>query len=132
MTMTDPIADLFTRIRNAGIARHKKVDIPHSVLKEHVVDLLVREGYLDEKQVTEVAGRRRIRAYLKLDRDGHTIIERLERMSKPGRRLYHQAREIPKVLRGMGVGIYSTSKGILSDADCRERQVGGEYLGRIW
>jgi len=132
MTMTDPIADLFTRLRNAGIARHRKTDIPHSAVKEHIVDLLVREGFLREKQVTEVAGRKRIRVYLRTDQDGRTIIEHLERMSKPGRRLYCKARRVSKVLRGLGVGIYSTSRGILSDADCREQQVGGEYLGRIW
>lgn len=132
MSMTDPIADLFTRIRNAGLARRKKVDIPHSNLKESVCDLLVREGYLNEKQVTEVGGRKRIRAYLKLNEDGQTVIERIERVSKPGCRRYLQARQVPRVQRGLGLGIYSTSRGILSDRECRERNVGGEFLGKVW
>ena len=132
MSMTDPIADLFTRIRNAGIASHNKADVPHSNLKEEIARLMVRCGYLREIQVTEVEGRKRIRAYLKLDEDGRTIIQRIERMSKPGRRLYLTNKQVPRVLRGLGIGIYSTSKGVLSDTECREKRVGGEYLGRIW
>jgi small subunit ribosomal protein S8 len=132
MTMTDPIADLFTRIRNAGTASRKKVDIPHSNVKENIARLLVREGFLREIQVSEVDGRKRIRAYLKTDPDGDSVIRRIERMSKPGCRVYVGSREVPKVLRGMGLGIYSTSKGILSDLECRERRMGGEYLGRVW
>ena len=132
MTMTDPIADLFTRIRNAGMTGRRKVDIPHSILKEGIVDLLIREGYLKEQQVTEVEGRKRIRAYLRLDEDGRTVISTIERVSRPGCRVYSQARSIPRVLRGMGTGIYSTSRGLLSDAECREQKVGGEYVGRVW
>ncbi|MHC4340947.1 MAG: 30S ribosomal protein S8 [Planctomycetota bacterium] len=132
MSMSDPIADLFTRIRNAGMAGHSNTDIPHSHLKESVVDMLVQEGYLNESQVTEVGGRKRIRAYLRLDQDGKTVITSLQRVSKPGKRVYMGSRDIPRVLRGMGVGIFSTSRGILSDAQCREQRVGGEYLGRIW
>jgi small subunit ribosomal protein S8 len=132
MTMTDPIADLFTRIRNAGSAHRKKVDIPHSNLKESIVDLLMREGFLKDKQVTEVGGRKRLRAYLKLDEDGVSVIGRLDRVSRPGRRVYRKAQDVEPVLRGMGVGIYSTSQGVYSDAQCREKQVGGEYLGKVW
>jgi small subunit ribosomal protein S8 len=132
MSMSDPIADLFTRIRNAGMAGHSKTDVPHSQLKESVVDMLVQEGYLKESQVTEVGGRKRIRAYLRLDQDGRTVITSLQRISKPGKRVYMGSRDIPRVLRGMGVGIFSTSRGILSDSQCREQRVGGEYLGRIW
>ena len=132
MTMTDPIADLFTRVRNAGGARRKKVDMPHSKMKESIARLLVREGYLNEVQVSEVDGFKRIRAYLRVDRDGSSVIQRIERMSKPGCRVYTGSRQIPKVLRGMGVGIYSTSKGILSDHECRDQRLGGEYLGRVW
>ena len=132
MTMTDPIADLFTRIRNAGMARHTKTDIPHSVLKESMANLLVREGFLKEVQVTELEGRKRIRAYLRTDEDGNTVISRIERVSRPGRRVYKGARDIQRVLRGMGIGIYSTSRGLLTDAECREQRIGGEYLGRVW
>ncbi|MHC4954768.1 MAG: 30S ribosomal protein S8 [Planctomycetota bacterium] len=132
MTMTDPIADLFTRIRNAGIARRNKVDIPHSILKESIARLLVREGFLREIQVSEVDDRKHIRAYLKTDPDGANVIQRIERMSKPGCRVYKRTRDIPRVLRGMGLGIFSTSKGVLSDTECREQRVGGEYVGRVW
>jgi len=132
MSMTDPIADLFTRIRNAGMAGQSKTDIPYSTVKEGIARLMVREGFLKEVQVTEVDARKRMRVYLKLDPDGQTVIQRIERVSKPGRRVYSGSREIPRVLRGLGIGIYSTSKRILTDHDCREQRVGGEYLGRIW
>jgi len=132
MTMTDPIADLFTRIRNAGLAGHSRADIPHSKVKEAVCDVLVREGFLKETQTTEVGGRKRLRVYLHRNPDGDSVIERIERVSKPGCRVYHRAREVPRVLRGMGVGIYSTSRGVMTDRECRESSVGGEYLGRIW
>jgi len=132
MSMTDPIADLFTRIRNAGIAGQTKTDMPHSALKENIGRVLVREGFLKEVQVTEVEGRKRMRLYLKLDPDGQTVIQRIERVSKPGRRVYRGSRDCPRVLRGLGIGIYSTSKGILTDHECRDQRVGGEYLGRIW
>ncbi len=132
MSMTDPIADLFTRIRNAGSAHRRKVDIPHSNMKEGIVDLLMREGFLEDKQVTEVEGRKRLRAYLRLDQDGASVIGRIERVSRPGRRVYRKAKDISPVLRGMGIGIYSTSQGVFSDGQCREKQVGGEYLGKVW
>lgn len=132
MTMTDPIADLFTRLRNAGSASHNKFDVPHSRIKEAIARLLVEQGYLREVQVTELEGRKRIRAYLKRDVDGKMIIDRIERVSKPGRRIYRGAKDIEKVLRGMGIGIYSTSKGVMTDAECREQRVGGEYLGKVW
>ena len=132
MSMTDPIADLFTRIRNSGSARRKKVDIPHSNMKENIVDLLEREGFLADKQVTELDGRKRLRVYLKLDPDGTTVVGRIERVSRPGCRVYKKARDIQRVLRGMGIGIYSTSHGVFSDTQCREKQVGGEYLGKVW
>ena len=132
MTMTDPIADLFTRIRNAGIAGRKKLDCPHSKLKEGVSRLMVKEGFLDEVQVTEVDGFRRMRIRLRTDVDGASVISSIQRVSKPGCRVYRGSSEATKVLRGLGLGIYSTSKGILSDRQCREDRVGGEYLGRIW
>lgn len=132
MTMTDPIADLFTRLRNGGGAGHNKVDIPHSILKEAIARVLVKQGYITEVQVTELEGRKRIRAYLKRDLDGNMIISRIERVSKPGCRVYRGSRDIEKVLRGMGIGIYSTSKGVLTDTECRDQRVGGEYLGKVW
>ena len=132
MTMTDPIADLFTRIRNAGVAGHSKTDMPHSTLKAAVLDVLVREGYVNEMQVTDYEGRKRIRAYIKRDLDGNHIISAIERVSKPGCRVYKGSRDIERVLRGMGTGIYSTSKGVFTDGECREKRIGGEYLGRVW
>lgn len=132
MTMTDPLADLFTRIRNAGIAGRKKLDCPHSSLKENVARVMVREGFLNEVQVTEVDGFRRMRVRLRTDDDGKSVISRIERMSKPGCRVYKPSSSATQVLRGLGIGIYSTSKGVLTDRECREQRVGGEYLGRIW
>jgi len=132
MTMTDPIADLFTRVRNAALAGRKHTDIPHSTVKEELCRLLTREGFLREVQVTEVDGRKRIRAYLRVDEDGRSVITRIERVSKPGCRVYKKADDIVRVLRGLGVGIYSTPKGMLSDAQCREQNVGGEFVGRVW
>jgi len=132
MSMTDPIADLFTRIRNAGIAGHSKTNVPHSNVKENISQLLKREGYLRDVQVTEVEGRKRMRLYLTGNVDGASIIATIERVSKPGCRVYVNARDVQRVLRGMGTGIYSTSSGVLTDRECREKRVGGEYLGRIW
>ena len=93
---------------------------------------MVREGFLNEVQVTEVDGFRSMRVRLKTDLDGNSVISRIERVSKPGCRVYKQSRSADPVLRGLGLGIYSTSKGVLSDRECREQRVGGEYLGRIW
>jgi len=132
MTMTDPIADLFTRLRNAGSASRKKVDIPHSGIKDAICDVLVREGFLAEKQVSEVDGRKYLRVHLKVDDDGRSIMDVIERVSRPGCRVYKQSRECKRVLRGLGIGVYSTNKGVLTDAECREQRLGGEYLGRIW
>jgi len=132
VSMTDPIADLFTRIRNACGAGRDKIDVPHSRLKESVSRLLEREGYLREVRATEVEGRRRLRLYLRVDEDGKPVLRNLERVSKPGRRVYYSTRIIPSVLRGQGIGIYSTPKGLLTDRECREQRVGGEYLGRAW
>jgi len=132
MSMTDPIADLFTRLRNACSAGHKKVDVPHSVVKEAVSQLLVEQGFLTEIQTTDVEGRKRMRLYVRTDRDGAPVLRRIERVSKPGCRVYHPLRNIPRVLRCQGLGIFTTSKGILSDRECREQRVGGEYVGRVW
>jgi len=132
MTMTDPIADLFTRIRNASEVGHRKTDSPHSNFREHVVELLVREGFIKEHRVTEVEGRKWLRLYLRYDEDGQPLIQHLKRVSKPGRRVYHDSRSMPRVRRGLGVGIYTTNMGILSDRECRDKRVGGECLGQVW
>ncbi len=132
MSMTYPIADLFTRIRNACRAGHSKVSMPHSNMRESVSQLLVRQGYLNEARTAEVEGRKWITVYIRKDRDGVPVIRTLERVSKPGCRVYHPWKDVPRVLRGQGIGIFTTSKGILSDNECREQRVGGEYVGRVW
>ncbi|MGH7161911.1 MAG: 30S ribosomal protein S8 [Planctomycetota bacterium] len=132
MSMTDPVADLFTRMRNAVGARRKHADLPHSGLKERVCRVLEKEGYLREVRVTDVEGRKRLRAYFRLDEDGVPVLQNIERMSKPGRRVYLKASDVPRVLRGMGVGVFSTSRGLLTDRECRDQRLGGEYLVRIW
>jgi small subunit ribosomal protein S8 len=132
MSMTDPVADLFTRLRNAAIARRKHADMPHSRLRENLCQLLVREGFLREAQVTEVGLRKRLRAYLRVDPDGKSVITSIQRVSRPGCRVYRDSSQIERVLRGLGVGIYSTPKGLLTDTECREQKVGGEYMGKVW
>ena len=133
MSMTDPVADLLTRIRNATGARKAHVDVPHSRLKEGVVDVLLREGYLAEKQVLEVdPAHRVIRIRLKYGADGEKVLTRIQRVSSPGCRVYRGVDEIPKVQGGLGISVISTSQGVLSDREARTRKLGGEVLAAIW
>ena len=133
MSMSDPVADLLTRIRNALRARKEKVDVPHSRLKEGVVDVLLREGYLGEKQVLAVdAVRRVIRLRLKYGPDGEKVLSHIERICRPGRRVYAGAGELPKVQNGLGISVVSTSQGVLSDREARTKKLGGEVLAAIW
>ena len=133
MSMSDPVADLLTRIRNALRSRKEKVDVPHSRLKEGVVDVLLREGYLGEKQVLEAdAVRRVLRLRLKYGPDGEKVLSHIERISRPGRRVYAGVGGIPKVQGGLGIAVVSTSQGVLSDREARTRKVGGEVLAAIW
>ena len=133
MSMTDPVADLLTRIRNALRSRKEKVDVPHSHLKEGVVDVLLREGYLGEKQVLEAdAVRRVLRLRLKYGPDGERVLSHIERISRPGRRVYAGAGDLPKVQGGLGIAVVSTSRGVLSDREARTQKVGGEVLAAIW
>jgi small subunit ribosomal protein S8 len=133
MGMTDPVADLLTRIRNAVTARKEKVDVPHSRLKEGVVDVLLREGYLREKQVLELdAVKRVIRVRLKYGPDGEKLISRIQRVSRPGRRVYTACDDLPKVQGGLGISVVSTSKGLLSDREARTQKLGGEVLAAVW
>jgi len=133
MSMTDPVADLLTRIRNAIGARKEKVDVPHSRLKEAVVDVMLREGYLSEKQVVEVdAARKVMRIRLKYGQDGEKVLSHIQRVSSPGCRVYTGAADLPKVQGGMGISVVSTSQGVLSDREARARKVGGEVLATIW
>ncbi len=133
MSMTDPVADLLTRIRNAVSARKEKVDVPHSRLKEAVVDVMIREGYLSEKQVVEVSAARKVmRIRLRYGADGEKVLSHIQRVSSPGCRVYAGAGELPKVQGGMGISVVSTSQGLLSDREARAKKVGGEVLATIW
>jgi small subunit ribosomal protein S8 len=132
MTMTDPIADMLTRVRNATLAKHEKVDIPSSRLKIAIAKILTEEGYIESYKTLEDKKQNVIRIHLKYDADKKGAIENIERVSKPGRRVYVGKDEIPYTLRGYGISILSTSKGVLTDRDARKEQIGGEVLLRVW
>jgi small subunit ribosomal protein S8 len=130
--MTDPIADLLARIRNAGQARHKQVSMPSSRLKLAVARTLSEAGFLGEVQVVARDGKPVIVAAVRYDQDGDPLIDGLRRVSRPGRRVYVGAGEIPRVRSGLGMAVLSTSKGVLSDQAAREASVGGELLCEVW
>ena len=133
MSMTDPVADLLTRIRNALRSRKEKVDVPHSVLKEGVVDVLLREGFVNEKQVLELDPIRKVmRIRLKYGADGEKVVSHIQRVSRPGRRVYSGSAELPRVQGGLGISVVSTSQGVLSDREARAKKGGGEILAEVW
>jgi small subunit ribosomal protein S8 len=129
--MTDPIADLFTRIRNGLMVGHPRVDVPGSKMKTRIVEILREEGYIKNFRIYEDGLQGIIRVYLKY-KDDQSVIRGIKRISKPGRRNYVKHGEIPRVLNGLGVAILSTSSGVMTDEGCREKGVGGEVLGHIW
>ncbi len=130
--MTDPIADFLTRIRNASTAQHRWVEIPASKLKARMALILKAKGYIKDFILVEDGKQGMLRLYLKYQSDGRPVLYGLERVSKPGRRIYVKALEIPRVRNGLGLGILSTSQGVLTDKEAREKGVGGEYLCKIW
>ena len=132
MSMTDPIADLLTRIRNGAHARKEQVDVPWSKVKTCLVEVLTAEGYLKEHSIVEQDGRRVIRVWLKYDPQNHPVISGLKRVSRPSLRVYVGAQEIPAIRRGLGVNILSTPAGILTDREARKRNVGGELVCSVW
>jgi small subunit ribosomal protein S8 len=132
MSMTDPIADLLTRIRNAQHARHKTVDVPSSKMKVAIVAILADEGFVDNFKVLEEGVQGTIRVSLKYGSGGERAIQGVERVSRPGRRVYCGKDEIPKVLDGLGLTILSTPKGVLTGNACRRLGVGGEVLCNVW
>ena len=133
MSMTDPVADLLSRIRNAYIAKHDRVDAPASKLKVEICKLLKEQGFIERFQMLEDDPvKRKLRVLLRYTEQGDPVIRRMQRISKPGRRVYRGAEQIRPVLNGLGVGIVSTSQGLLTDAQARERRVGGELLCEIW
>ncbi len=130
--MTDPIADMLTRIRNANLAVHDKVDIPASKLKVEIAKILRAEGYIKNFKVLEADKHRVLRIYLKYGPGNQRIIIGLRRVSRPGLRMYATSRRLPRVMSGLGVAILSTSQGIMSERTARERSVGGEVLCYVW
>ena len=129
--MTDPIADLFTRVRNALMAGHLKVDIPNSNLKARISGILKDEGFIKNYRVFEDDKQGILRGYLKYSHED-PVIHGIKRISKPGRRKYVAKNDVPRVLNGLGVAIISTSFGVLTDEACRSKGVGGEVLGYVW
>jgi len=132
MSMTDPVADMLTRIRNALQAAHEIVNIPSSTLKINLANVLKSEGYIKNLRIISDGQHRYIRVFLKFDKNGVPIIEGLKRISKPSCRVYAGYNEIPEVLNGYGVNIVSTSKGIMTDREARKQKVGGEILCAVW
>jgi small subunit ribosomal protein S8 len=133
MSMTDPISDLLTRIRNAHLAKHDRLDVPVSRLKLEVCRLLKEEGFIRNYREIEVEGpTNSVRIFLRYSAEGEPAINSVKRISKPGRRVYRRAGEIQPVRNGLGVGIVSTSQGLLTDIQARERKVGGEILCELW
>ena len=132
MQITDPIADMLTRIRNAGSARHETVDFPNSKMKKAIAEILLEEGYIKSFQLIDDGTQGVIRITLKYLPGKEKAIQGLRRVSKPGLRVYAGADELPQVLRGLGIAIISTSKGIMTDKKARAQHVGGEVLAFVW
>lgn len=132
MQITDPIADMLTRIRNANSAKHDTVDIPASNMKKAIAEILLEEGYVKNYQIIDDGTQGIIRVALKYNAGKEKVIQGLRRVSKPGLRVYAGADELPKVLKGLGVAIISTSKGVMTDKKAREAHIGGEVLAFVW
>ncbi|MBR5475053.1 MAG: 30S ribosomal protein S8 [Lachnospiraceae bacterium] len=133
MTMSDPIADMLTRIRNANTAKHDTVDIPSSKMKLAIAEILFKEGYIAKYDVIEDGTVKTIRVTLKYGADkNEKVITGLKRISKPGLRVYANCEDMPKVLGGLGIAIVSTNQGVITDKEAREKNVGGEVLAFVW
>lgn len=132
MSMTDPIADMLTRIRNAVAVRQKTVDVPFSAVKANILNVLKREGFVADIQTVGEGKERFMRVYLKYGRLGEPVITEVQRRSSPGRRVYKAVTELEPILRGIGIAVLSTPKGVLSDRECRKERVGGEVLCIVW
>jgi len=132
MSMTDPVSDMLTRIRNATTVRHDRTDIPASKTKLEIAKILKQEGYIRTFKTLEEGPQGLIRVYLKYAEDGEPVIHGLQRVSKPGRRVYRGADDLPRVRNGLGVAVVSTNRGVLTDEQARSLRVGGEVLCEIW
>jgi small subunit ribosomal protein S8 len=130
--MTDPISDMLARIRNGSLARHDRVEMPHSNLRKNVADVLKQEGFLDDVRESDGEGKKTLTLVLRYGKDKASAIDGIRRVSAPGRRVYVRYDRIPRVRSGMGVSILSTSHGVMSDRQAREQKVGGELLCEIW
>ncbi len=130
--MTDPIADMLTRIRNAGLARHDRTEVPASRLKEEVAKILVSEGFIADVRPSEGDGVKKLTIVLKYGRDRQSAIDGIRRVSRPGRRVYVRHDRIPRVLSGLGISILSTSRGLMSDREARRQKLGGELICEVW
>lgn len=132
MQITDPVADMLTRIRNANTAKHEKVDVPASNLKKSIAQILLDEGYIKAYEIVDDGTQGIIRITLKYLAGKEKVISGLRRVSKPGLRVYAGADELPKVLKGLGIAIISTSKGVMTDKAARAAHIGGEVLAFVW
>jgi len=132
MVMTDPIADMLTRIRNANQMRHEAVEMPASKMKREVLEVLKREGFVRDVEYIEDNKQGVLRVGLKYGKNNERVVTGLKRISKPGLRVYVKNTDVPKVLNGLGIAILSTSKGIMTDKEARQQQVGGEVVAYIW
>lgn len=132
MHITDPIADMLTRIRNANDAKHETVDVPSSNMKKAIVDILLEEGYIKNYQIIDDNKQGVIRITLKYGANKQKVISGLKRVSKPGLRVYSSKEDMPKVLKGLGIAIVSTSLGVMTDKKARQNNVGGEVLAFVW
>jgi small subunit ribosomal protein S8 len=132
MQMSDVIADMLTRIRNANNAKHETVDIPASKMKKSIADILVEEGYIKSAQIIEDGKQGIIRVTLKYGQGKQKILQGLRRVSKPGLRVYSNCEDMPRVMNGLGIAIVSTSKGIMTDKKARSLNIGGEVIAFVW
>jgi small subunit ribosomal protein S8 len=132
MSVTDPISDMLTKIRNASLAKFEKVDIPASKLKVEIVKILKNEGYIKTFKKVSQDGKNQIRIYLKYDQGNQSVIHGLERMSRPGRRLYTSYRDMPRIFNGYGTLIVTTSQGVITGRKAAEKKLGGEILCSVW
>ena len=132
MVMTDPIADMLTRIRNANTVRHDKLEFPASNLKKEIAQILKREGYVRDVEFVDDKKQGVIRIFLKYGQENERVISGLKRISKPGLRVYTGSDEVPRVLNGLGIAVISTSSGVITDKEARKQNIGGEVLAYVW
>ena len=132
MSMSDPIADFLTRIRNANMVKHESVEVPASKMKKNIADILKNEGFVRDVEYIEDDKQGIIRVFLKYGKNNERVISGIRRISKPGLRSYVKADEVPKVLNGLGIAIVSTSEGVMTDKDARAKKIGGEVVAYVW